>query len=224
MKLYVSLFVVLSFNMLSFSQRGGGGMQGGMRSGRQGGNMQNGMQQRPEARKFNAYNIAGFITYDSDEIIKKIKLKKDKKAVLGLKRAVATYNQNISEIKLNNKDNFDTLNIYMNSIMEAKILERRSGINSQRAGENEQMLEVRKKIGEKIKPARQALRKEDEKLNTALETLLDAKKYSKWLKYQKEIKDALKPEKGNRNQDNSSFQRSGGINQQRGGGMNRQRF
>ncbi len=238
MRVLLSIVITLSFSLV-YAQPGGGGggMQGGgMRGGGQGGG---GMQQQREIPEFDAAKTVGIFNYDTAEVIKKLKLKKKEKDLeLDIKRAVSNYNNNINEIALLNKDNFDTLNVFMNTIIKSSMANRqdnRGGGQGQMGGsrmergensgaeDDNPMSKARKLAREKTQPARIAVREEENKLNNRLEALLSEKKYNKWLKYQEDIKEDLnpKPQSNNQNQGQMSGgmgrgQRGGG---QRGGGM-----
>ncbi|WP_406683584.1 hypothetical protein N1F78_12955 [Seonamhaeicola sp. MEBiC1930] len=232
MRSFLLLAGILSFSFLQ-GQPGGGMQGGGMRGSGQGGQMG---QQRPEMRVFNAYEIAGIFSYNDIEAIDKLKLnkKKQKALMVSVRRVLLNYNSKIEEIKLINKDNFDTLNIYVNAMMKARMSSRRQGRGNQEMGgfgEDDIMEDdsrerrrgegadgrdgMRHQIREKIEPVKRAVEEEEIKLNKKLEEVLDEKKYKKWLKYQKKIKEELNPKPESNNQQRG--QMSGGMRGGQGG-------
>lgn len=235
MRIFLLLLCALSFNVTE-AQRGGGGMGGS----RQGGGMgqSGGMQERKERPKYNASQVAGIFSYDDNEAIKKIKVK-DEALTLNVRKAINEYNTNIQEIALLNKDNFDTLNVFMNTIMKSAMSSRRgqgqqnSGGGMQRGGSmqagNDSQSDDSRDImrnamelsREKIRPVKQAVKQEEEKLNTKLKALLNEKQYKKWLKYQDDIKEDMQPEKPSNNNQGGQRQNQGGggMGGRGGGGM-----
>lgn len=221
MRILLIVFSVLNFSSL-FAQPGGGG--GGQMGGqRGGGGMQGGQQrERPEMLEFNAAEVAGIFNYDASEAIKKIKIK-NKDLQQNVKKAIVNYNNKINDIALLNKDNFDTLNVYVNNLMKSRSKNRGQNRESSdnARGKDSDRSNDRELINQKTNPARIGVLTAEKKLNTELEALLDEKQYDKWLKYQKKIKDDLNP-KQNENQNRSSGGRGSGGGQggaSRGGGM-----
>lgn len=230
MKFFLLVASILSFSLMH-AQPGGGGQRGGGMGGSPQGGGQMG-QERPEMREFKATEAAGVFTYDSDEAIKKIKIKKDKDLVVNARKAIANYNRKINEIELLNKDNFDTLNVFMNAMKKARQSNRGQNRGSQQMGygnennrgmsdENEGMRDIMRSIREKIDIVKNEVKQEENKLNGTLENLLNEKQYKKWLKYQEDVKEEQNPKPKSNNQ-NGSQMRSGGGGQggpPSGGGM-----
>ena len=220
MKHILAIVFVLGIS-LTYAQRGGGGM-GGMQQG--GGMSQRGgmQQQQVEIPEFNAAQGAGIFKYDADEVIKKIKIKKDKNLIQGVSRAIGTYNIKMDEIALLNKDNFDTLNVYVNTTLKSKRSQRggqqlESNDDSSRTGSNDNLNDPKELIKAKIDPAKAAVKKEEHNLNKSLETLLSEKQYEKWLKYQETVKEDKQPKMpSNSNQGN---RQGGSMGGPPGGGM-----
>ncbi|WP_396601235.1 hypothetical protein [Algibacter sp. R77976] len=233
MRVFLLLLCALSFNITQ-AQPGGGGGGGGMRGGQGGGMGQGGsMQERQERPEFNASQMAGIFSYDDKEVVKKIKIKKkDKDLILNVRQAINKYNTNVQEIALLNKDNFDTLNVFVNTIMKSAMQNRRqqqSGYGMQSGGgmqddndmQNDDSRNVMRNTmrlsKEKIEPAKIAVQEEEMKLNKNLESILDEKQYKKWLKYQEDTKEAMQPEKPSNNRQ-SQNQGGGGMRGSGGGG------
>ena len=203
---------------------GGGGGQGGGQGGQQ--------RQRPEMREFNAAEVVGIFNYDDVEVLKKLKLKKKNQDLqLKVRRAIINYNNKINEIALLNKDNFDTLNVFVNAMMKERSAnrgqrdqgdqndqmggddDRRGGTNDASKGEREKTKEL---IEQKINPARIGVRKAEKKLNEELKSILSEKLYNKWLKYQEKVKDDLNPKEETQQNNNRGGMQGGGM--QGGGG------
>lgn len=222
MKTFLLLVITLSSSLI-YAQPGGGGMQGG---GMQGGGQREGMQQQREIPEFDAAKTVGIFNYDTAEVIKKLKLKKKEGDLkLDVRKALANYNNNINEIALLNKDNFDTLNVFMNAIIKSSMANRGQGQQidgssmergqDSRRNEDDPMFKARKLAKEKTQPARRAVKDEEHKLNNRLEALLNEKKYNKWLKYQEDVKEDLNPKPESNNQNRG--QMSGGMGRGQGG-------
>ncbi|MCB4797566.1 hypothetical protein [Neotamlana laminarinivorans] len=225
MKAFLTLVIILSFKLV-VAQPGGGGMMGGggMRGGGQGGQQ---TQERQEIPDFDAAKVAGIFNYDDTEVLKKIKLKKkEANLILEVRKAINTYNVRVNEIALLNKDNFDTLNVYVNAVRESQKSNRgqnqSTNRNSEQNREDDPMFKVMELAKEKIEPVKALVLEEEEKLNQQMLTLLDDKKYNKWLDYQEEIKEALIPQRPERN--DSGMQGGGGQGGSGGGGMMRGGF
>ncbi|MDO5971529.1 hypothetical protein Q4Q35_17110 [Flavivirga aquimarina] len=227
MRKLLLLICTLSFS-ITYSQPPGGG--GGQRG--QGGGQGGQMQERPqrEVQEFDASKMAGIFTYDDAIVIKKLKIKKKhEELILDVRKAIANYNRNVQEIGLLNKDNFDTLNVYVNAIMKASMASRGQNRGNQqmnsrssddRGEENNPMREAMELAKEKINPAREAVKEEEGKLNKSLETILNEKQYKKWLKYQEDVKEALKPKQESNDQNNQMRGQGGGrMGGPPGGGM-----
>ncbi|MBC3758875.1 hypothetical protein H7U19_10700 [Hyunsoonleella sp. SJ7] len=210
-------FTLLIFVFLStvlYAQPPSNGMQGsrGQGGGQRGGQ---GFQER-QTPDFDAYKQAGIFYYDEAEVVKKIKIKKDKNLEIKVKKAIINYNSKIEEIRFANTYNFDTLNIYMNTAKNIamalriqNMMDGGQGGMSQRNEDNPMrtaMLESRKKI----RPVRKQVIREEEALNDQLSGILSEKQYARWLKYQKHIKEALNPRIPSNNLSQGGPNRGGG--------------
>lgn len=218
------LLCALSFSLTYYAQPGGNSMMRAGQGGRSQNGIQNNQQRHLEKREFNASNAAGIFSYDDDDVITKIKLKKkDEKLITSVRKAIVNYNIKIQEIGLLNKDNFDTLNIYVNTMMKSRASHRnRSNGNHQISyndstneeiisEDDEKMHASRKLIRQKIEPAKIAVKKEEVILNNALKAMLNEKQYKKWAKYQEAIKDELNPKPRSINQNNQMRPPGGGM-------------
>jgi hypothetical protein len=211
MKNILLILSVFSFS-LTYAQRGGGQGGGAMGGQNRGGGQQ---QQRQERPKFNASKIAGVFNYDIDQAINKIKIKKKNKALItGVGSEISKYNTAINEIALLNKENFDTLNVYMNDVMKSL----------QVSGDRSKMKAIRGSVREKLQPVRLSVMQEETKLNESLTMLLDENQLRRWKQHQKEIKAELSPGRANnqmRGNNTGNRQRGGGQGMQGGAGGGR---
>jgi hypothetical protein len=194
-------FAVFLLNFSLYAQRSGGG---GQRGGRQNQNQQG--QQNREPREFNASEVAGLFFYDIDKVVKKIKIR-DEKTKASVAKILKDYNFKIKEISLLNADNLNDLN----KIVNAEMASRRNSNNSR---QNNNGGGVREKVEEIIRPIREKVRSNEDRLNEDLLTVISEKQNKKWLKYQKAQKDKLKPKRQQRNNNQGQSQRG---NRQRGG-------
>ncbi|MEP3836375.1 MAG: hypothetical protein ABJM36_01955 [Algibacter sp.] len=222
MRVFLLLLCALSLNITQ-AQRGGGGGRGGRSMG---GGQEQSERQRPKMVEFDASKIVGIFNYDDNEAVNKIKLKskKDDALILDVRQAIMKYNQAVNEIALNNKDNFDTLNVYMNMVMKSSRSQRGQQRDSgdygmQQDTEENPMREAKKLAEEKMEPAKKAIQEEEVKLNTQLEGLLNEKQYKKWLKYQVDVKKDLVPEESSEENNNMSRGGGQGGSSRGGGGM-----
>jgi len=215
MRILLVLLCVFSFSVSHAQRGGGGGRQGGGFSG------ERESAERPKMVEFNATKVAGIFNYDDEEAIKKIKIKK-KEADLTLKvqRALETYNNRVNEIALLNKDNFDTLNVYVNAKMKAMQSSRgQGGSRMQRSEESvDENDPDHALIQSKIDPAKNEVKVAEDKLNQTLEGVLSEKQYAKWLKYQAFVKEEQNPKPDSDRGGDSGMSR-GGQGGPPGGGM-----
>lgn len=221
MRTLLVLLCMLTFSFI-YAQPGGGG-QGGPPGG---GRSMSSSQERPKMVEFNAANVAGIFNYDDDAAIKKIKIKKkDKDLTLKVRKAIEKYNIHVNEIALLNKDNFDTLNVYVNAQMKALQSSRQNsemgGGSSINGGDDTDspMKASRELVKQKIDPAQREVKIAETKLNANLESMLSEKQYEKWIKYQEKVKSDLNPKQETRQNNNSGMSRGGGQGGPPGGGM-----
>ncbi|TBN06668.1 hypothetical protein EYD45_01940 [Hyunsoonleella flava] len=188
-------FLFTSFVFVFYAQPPARGQGGGPPQGGQG------MQR--EMPKFDAYKTAGIFNYDIPEVLKKLKIKKDKDLTLQVEQALLNYNSKIDELRLRNQKDFDTLNVYINAIISTEFKNRMENRQQGRqfgGGEASPMRNAIKFSREKIRPVRQQVMQEEKKLNVKLKSILNEKQNIKWLKYQKSIKNKLNPRRQSNNQ------------------------
>lgn len=143
-----------------------------------------------------ANELAGILFYDAKEVLKKAKVKD---AVLKIKvaDAVKKYNTKIKEISFLNADKLRGINVILKSI--------RADLSN--GNQNGNRGNLRKKIGEAIRPIRKEVREKEVVLDETLKELLSEKQYKKWLKYQKYEKDKFRPKRPNTNENQRKQQR-----------------
>ena len=197
-RIFFIAFLLIPSLLYTMPQRGGG-----MR----GRSSQNNDRQTEASKikEFSAAEASGIFYYDVPKVLKKLKIKDDA-IKIQVRRSLRTYNFKVKEIALFNKENFDDLNAIMKIARSAN----RSKTNFQNNNQNKG-LNVRKKVGEIIRPIRSKIITLEENLNENLVLVLSEKQYKKWFKYQKGIKENMQPKRPNRNQNNTSqSQRRGG--------------
>lgn len=166
-------------------------------------------QEAPKMPKFNAKNSANIFYYELDEVVEKIKIKKDE-IESATKKSLRIYNNKIKDISFLNFQKLNDLDLIVNSLSE------------QAYSDRELVLNVRKKIQEIITPIRDSINKNEKALNATLKDVLSKKQFKKFIRYQKEKKKSLRPKPPKQNQQNSSPMRNNRGN--RRGGMGRGGF
>lgn len=160
--------------------------------------------------KVNPENMVGIMMYDSDAVIKKIKLKKEPKKTNVLK-FIAAYNSKINEIKTFSYLTFNDVKTFITKKdNEFKLTKDYRSMN-----------DARLKVKEMLDPIRSKIIIQDSILNANLEKELTAKEYKNWVKYQKVQVKKLKPKAPQRPQTQyqPQSQRNG-----YGRGVNRRRY
>lgn len=125
--------------------------------------------------EFNAIEKARIITYDTEEVIKKLKITDDSisKEVSML---LATYNSKMDNLLLLHSRTLKDLEKEFDSNVKIAMQNR----------DRSQMSEVKNKIKQIIPPIRYEVSEHENSLNEALKNILTEKQYKKWLKYQKQ--------------------------------------
>lgn len=200
---FATLLLVSSFIFSQGMRNGGGGM-----------NQQNRQGATREVQEFNASDAAGIFYYETDEVIKKIKVKDDQ-LKFKVKKALSNYNFKIKEIAFLNSVKLNDLDKLMAAMRDSQPTNLQD--NSSNSDERQNM---RKAIGKVIRPIKDEILSNEEVLNKTLEEILSEKQNKKWLKYQNNIKESLQPKR----LDNNGQNRMQGMNGRGGGsgGMRRQ--
>ena len=130
----------------------------------------------------NPENMAEIFMYDSDETLKKIKLKDESKKIFTIK-AISVYNKKINEIKTFSYLTFNNIkSLVTKKINEAKLTK-----------DYRPLAEVKMKVDEMLEPIKEKVKEERLQLNSTLEKELSGKQYKNWLKYEKLQLKRLKP-------------------------------
>jgi len=194
-KIYILFTFFLTFTSLLFSQQRGNTRNSSQQQG------QNSQMAQP---KVNPQNMARIIMYDYEEVIKKLKIKKEPKQTV-IAQAISKHNSKINELKTFNYETFDNVTSFLTKKRnEAKLSRDFSTMRESQMQANEMLAPIRKKV---------LLQKNA--LNTTFEKELSDKEYKKWLKYQEAELKKLNP-KAKQNQPSQSGQRSQGSGQKRG--------
>tara|TARA_X000000950_G_C13731666_1_gene584543 strand:- start:219 stop:836 length:618 start_codon:yes stop_codon:yes gene_type:complete len=193
---FATLLLVSSFIFSQGMRNGGGGM-----------NQQNRQGATRAVQEFNASDAAGIFYYETDEVIKKIKVKDDQ-LKFKVKKALSNYNFKIKEIAFLNSVKLNDLDKLMAAMRDSQPTNLQD--NSSNSDERQNM---RKAIGKVIRPIKEEILSNEEVLNKTLEEILSEKQNKKWLKYQNNIKESLQPKRSDNNGQNR-MQRMNG----RGGG------
>lgn len=194
-----SFFIVflLTFNTVLFSQ--------------QRGNKQNLLQQQGQntqvkQAKINPENMVRIIIYDSNEVVKKLKIKTNQLKIV-ISKSISKHNNKINELKVFNYETFNLVKTFLKQKREEARLSRDFSI----------MKEAQMKANKMLATIRMEVKKEKMILNAKLKDKLTEKEYKKWLKYQQGELKKLNPKSPNRSQMQSG-QRSKGGGQRKGMG------
>jgi len=156
----------------------------------------------------NVKKLAGIVPYDSDAVLKKLKVKKSENKDI-VERAIDHYNQKINELKIFNTDTFNSVKHYINQKRQEAQLSNDINI----------LKEAKIKVDETLQPLRDKVNLEQNKLNKVFESHLNAKQFKTWSKYVKQQKEALKSKAPARPQMQNQGMRGSGM--QRGQGRTR---
>lgn len=184
-KLFFIATLLLSISFYAQRQGGGGGGRPSQGQNQQG--------EEREVKKFKASDAAGIFYYETEKVIKRVKIKD---AVLKAKvsKLIKNYNHKIREISFLNSVKFSDLDVI---------------VNSRSLGNDEEgKIELRKNIDKIIRPIRDSIHENEIDLNQNLESVLSEKQLKKWLKFQKTTKESLQPKRTEKRDQQRS--RSGG--------------
>lgn len=131
--------------------------------------------------KVNVKKMVGIISYDIDDVIKKLKIKKSEKKEF-VEWAINQYNQKINELTIFNTDIFNSVKIYINQKTQEAQLSNDINI----------IKEAKIKVDETLQPLKDKIKKAKSTLNHGFEKNLNAKQYKSWLKYVKRKKEGAK--------------------------------
>lgn len=143
-------------------------------------------QDVPEMPKYNAKNASNIFYYNSGEVPKEIKVKKEELKNL-VAKSIRIYNDKVKEISFLNFQKLQELDLIVNSAGDQIYTNRDLADN------------IRQKIETTVVPIRDSITKFEKKLNENLEVSLSKKQYKKWLRYQRNKKNDLIPKRPSNN-------------------------
>lgn len=121
---------------------------------------------------FNAIETAGLIKYDSDKVIRKLKILEDSVKKL-VSKHIQTYNQEMDNLLLTHGNTLEDLEKEFDKNVKITIQNR----------DRSQMNGVKSKIEKTIPPIRLEVQKHKDVLNEDMRVLLTEKQYKKWLRF-----------------------------------------
>jgi hypothetical protein len=192
---YIFLYLILASSSVAFSQ----GMYGNQRLQSQ----RNHSRSEPNATQNSQRNEFGqrpfFVQYDSDKVIKNIKLR-DKAKKIKVGEIFETYNDKIIEIKAFQSGILDQAKLYL----------KRKQQEFMQSGDRVIMETARIQYKKMVAPLMQTIKTQEDLLNSKLKDQLNDKQYQKWLNYRK---DKMRPKNtNNKPQDQDQNQGRGGYN------------
>lgn len=121
---------------------------------------------------FNAIETAGLIKYDSDKVIRKLKILEDSVKRL-VSKHIQTFNQEMDNLLLIHGNSLEDLEKEFDKNVKIAIQNR----------DRSQMEGVKDKIEKIIPPIRLEVQKHKDVLNEGMKLLLTDKQYKKWLRF-----------------------------------------
>ena len=121
---------------------------------------------------FNAIETAGLIKYDSDKVIRKLKILEDSIKRL-VSKHIQTYNQEMDNLLLIHGKTLENLEKEFDKNVKIAMQNR----------DRSQMNGVKAKIEKTIPPIRLEVQKHKDVLNEGIKVLLTDKQYKKWLRF-----------------------------------------
>lgn len=183
-KVLFILTAFLTFNL--YAQRGGGGRQQ---------SQINEGETKSSVKEVKSSDLVGIIYYDTEEVIKKTKVKDEDTQYL-IKKSIQNYNTKVQEISFLNSQTLTELNLVLKASFQTQDPEARS--------------EIKTKINDAIRPIRDEVSKSEKELNDSLKKILSEKELKKWVKYQKKEKESIQPKQSQNNQRQAGSQSGGG--------------
>jgi hypothetical protein len=173
------------------------------------GNKQNssyqGQGSQMEQPQMNPENMAGIYMYDSEDVLKKIKVKETTKQQV-ITKAITKYNNKINELKAFNYETFSNVKNFLDKKRNEAMLNQ----------DNVTFKEAKIQANEMLKPIREKVQEQQSLINSIFLTALSPKEYNSWLKYQEKKQNELKPKTSENTPMQGSGQRSKGSGQKQG--------
>lgn len=155
--------------------------------------------------QINPENMAGIFMYDSDEVLKKIKVNETTKQQV-ITKAITKYNNKINELKAFNYETFSNVKTFLDKKRNEAMLNQ----------DNVTMKDDKIQANEMLKPIREKVQEQQSLINSIFKTALTPKEYNSWLKYQEKKHNELKPKTPENSQMQGNGQRSKGSGQKQG--------
>jgi hypothetical protein len=152
------------------------------------GQSQNQIQGERELPTFNAENAVGILKYRYKRVLKKTKLKEEKKKST-VAKIISDYNQTINEIKFLHSDELSATENFV-AIKRAEAKANRDG---------GAMHFIQQDAMEKLIHVKHKVHKAKQVLNDQLALVLSEKQFHKWRRIQRARKESLKPQRPDNN-------------------------
>ncbi|MEL6560822.1 MAG: hypothetical protein AAFQ94_21690 [Bacteroidota bacterium] len=126
---------------------------------------------------FDAEEVAGIVTYDTEKVIKKLKVE-DGQVKQSIAKSIGEYNMEMYQLSDAHAATFQELNADFERQVQAAIRNR----------DRSMMDGFKAKVRETIPPIKKEVIAYENELNEVMQSVLDKKQFEKWLKYQKNQK------------------------------------
>ena len=165
---YLALFFCLAMVSTNYAQR--------QNDGRKGGGLTNGQSDTTrEMPIFESQKVIGLFEHNAKKVIRKLKFNKGDSHGLEVTSHIEAYNTNFSQIKTDNKDFFEGLDIVVNQNMET----------ARNTRNRELMQETIRMVEKKLKPFRDEVKVHQDQLDVSLEDVFYEDENKKWFDYKK---------------------------------------
>jgi|GEM_PF-4924952 len=134
-----------------------------------------------EPQKYSAEREAGILRFDTEEVLKKLKIKPEDEETAKITAILKVYDDKIENIQLMYRAIFREVD----QTVEAKTDELRSSNNP------ETFKALQAYIVKNVTPVQEQVNPIVEDLRKGMEGILTAKKYQKWMKYQKRMSEKI---------------------------------
>ncbi len=155
--------------------------------------------------QINPENMAGILMYDSDEVLKKVKVKNATQQAL-ITKTLSKYNNKINEIKAFNYETFSNVKTFLAKKNNEAMLNQ----------DNITLKDAKIQANEMLKPIREKVQEQQVLMNSIFKKQLTPKEYNSWIKYQEKKHNELKPKTSENMQMQGNEQRSKGSGQKQG--------
>ena len=174
MKKLIFLFI-LAFSTISQAQ---------MRNGQRRSQLPQTQQRQPPEPDFKVDKYLGIVVYDIKKAAKKSSVKLSSKEGKEFSKVLTKYNKDIKD--------FRRINSFV--LRSTKDMIDNFQKKAMKSGDFSNQPKIVKQMNENLKPISETLKKEDEKLDKSMKSLLSEKQYKKWIKYNKKLNKVFKKE------------------------------